>query len=100
MVRFIKDVTNGREVRTGMEIVDGRGKIEEKVVDLLSDSIELSKPQVASLIFADDAARGKNGRDCVGAAQEATIAFRNIQPEVGIGLLQRAKVIHSFLNLH
>jgi hypothetical protein len=95
MAKFIKGVTNGNEVRTRMEIVNGRGKIEEKVVDLLSYPIEQSKPQVVSLIFADDAARGKNGRNCVGAAQEPAIVFRNVQPEVGNGLLQRAKVIHS-----
>jgi hypothetical protein len=78
MARFIVDVTSGKEIETKMEIVDGKGEVEEKAMDLASYPIELPKPQVAIKTFTNVACC-QNGKDCVGAAAAAERVLGNEQ---------------------
>ena len=46
MSKFVKDVVDGKKISTKMEIVNGRGVIEEKTADLVTYPLELSKSMV------------------------------------------------------
>ena len=48
MIRFVKEVTSGKDIDTRMEIVNGKGEI-ETTVDLTNYPIDVSKTQVIQL---------------------------------------------------
>jgi hypothetical protein len=46
LAKFAKDVTSGRNVETRMEIVNGKGVIQDQPLDVETYPIAISKPEV------------------------------------------------------